>query len=395
VQDPELQAAIQEVRQRVTARRNAALALPDLMPLIHARDAAEAKVAAIGTVNPRQPGLLSSVIQTWKRFLARVLDWHVREQVEFNRASMAATQATIEALNETNRALGVLSNQLQDYARQVQDHRSDHEIYTLRAIAELQGSFKVKLSEIQQSLDNARAEHEKLIHWELRTIRQRSAAPLSQPTPTEPTPTEPTPTEPTPTTRAMPSSIDWLRFAERFRGPESIVLEHQRRYIPRFTGTTNILDLGCGRGEFLQAAKEAGLLATGVEAHPEFVALCQAKGLDAKCADMFAFLDSQADQSLGGVFCSHVVEHVEAAQLPALIHLIGRKAKPSAPVVFETPNAESAAIFTTHFYLDPTHVRPVPAALLRFYLEEAGFGSVEVEHLAPEMLDCAVYARKL
>ncbi len=380
MQDPELQAAIEEVRQRVKSRRNAPLPLPDLMPLIHARDAAEAKVAAIGTVNPRRPGALSSIIQTWKHFLARVLDWHVREQVEFNRASMAAIHATIEALNETNRALGVLSNQLQDYARQVNDHRTDHEIYTLRAIAELQGSFNVKLSEIQQTLDNARAENEKLIHWELRTIRQRSALLVS---------------EPPPATAAVTPSIDWLRFAERFRGPESIVLEHQRRYLERFANTPNILDLGCGRGEFLQAAREAGLTAIGVEAHPELVALCQAKGLHAHCADMFAYLTDQPVQSVGGVFCSHVVEHLEAAQLPALIQLLGRKLKSGAPAIFETPNAESPAILTTHFYLDPTHVRPVPAALLKFYLEEAGFGGVEIEHLPPEMLDCAVYARKL
>ncbi|MGH9594392.1 MAG: hypothetical protein ACRD5L_14980, partial [Bryobacteraceae bacterium] len=96
MRDEELAAAIREVRERVRTR--VSQASPDLMPLVHARDAAEAKIAAIGTVNPRPPGFTNSIIQAIKRWVARALDWHVREQVEFNRASMACVQATLEAL---------------------------------------------------------------------------------------------------------------------------------------------------------------------------------------------------------------------------------------------------------------------------------------------------------
>ena len=80
------------------------------MPLVHARDAAEAKVAAIGTVNPRPPGLKNSIAQFFKKTIARALDWHVREQVEFNRAAMGCVQASLEALAETNRALAALAS---------------------------------------------------------------------------------------------------------------------------------------------------------------------------------------------------------------------------------------------------------------------------------------------
>ena len=379
--DAELKAAIREVRERVQSRTDAKLTLPDLMPLVHARDAAEAKVAAIGTVNPRRPGMASSVIQGVKKLVARALNWHIREQVEFNRASMAATQAVLEALNETSRALGVLSAQVQDYARQVSDHRNDYEIYTLRNAAELQGSFKAQVEDIRRALADARTEQEKLIHSELRLIRLRSAAPPAPHTPSQPT--------------AFPDAIDWLRFAERFRGPEEVVREHQRRYLRHFHGETDILDIGCGRGEFLEVARAAGLQAQGIDAHPEFVFLCREKGLDAQQADIFAHLAAAPDQSFGGIFCSHVVEHLSPAQLPVLIQLLGQKLRQGAPVVFETPNAESASIFTTHFYLDPTHVRPVPAQLLRFYLEEAGFGGFASEALPPDGLDCAVYAQKL
>ena len=86
--------------------------LPDLMPLAHARDAALGKVAAIGTVNPRPGGVVNSLVQAWKRMVARVLDWHVREQVEFNRKSMACIDAALEAMVEYNRALVALGSRI-------------------------------------------------------------------------------------------------------------------------------------------------------------------------------------------------------------------------------------------------------------------------------------------
>ncbi|MSV31586.1 MAG: hypothetical protein EXQ57_03610, partial [Bryobacterales bacterium] len=117
-QDPalrELEQAVREIQDRVRARHpqgergNFGVTLPSLLPLLHSRDAAEAKVAAIGTVNPRPPGLKNNLIQKWKRFVARVLDWHVREQVEFNRAQMNCVQATLEAFNDHNRALEAIA----------------------------------------------------------------------------------------------------------------------------------------------------------------------------------------------------------------------------------------------------------------------------------------------
>ena len=115
MRDEELTAAIREVRERVRARHpEGSLGLngvkaADLMPLVHARDAAEAKVAAIGTVNPRPPGLKNWIVQFGKRIIARALDWHVREQVEFNRAVMTCVQTTLDALADTNRALAALA----------------------------------------------------------------------------------------------------------------------------------------------------------------------------------------------------------------------------------------------------------------------------------------------
>jgi 2-polyprenyl-3-methyl-5-hydroxy-6-metoxy-1,4-benzoquinol methylase len=474
VRDEELTAAIREVRDRARARTpNGTLGLegvtaPDLMPLVHARDAAEAKVAAIGTVNPRPPGLKNSIAQALKRLVARALDWHVREQVEFNRGVMVCVQATLDALTDVSRGLAALSahhrqfreeidarerqlreeliaysreaNELKDIRRHwaewrvgFEDRRTAGEIHVLRTISELQASYQhrltlleqhwrellaqqhnnftmaldLKTDEVQkrlwQDLERIRVEYERLIYSELRTLRQKQPGAEAAAREAVPAPSVKIP-------------IDWMRFGDIFRGPEERIREHEKRYVPRFAGARGeILDIGCGRGEFLDVAREAGLAARGIDLSEECVALCQSKGLTAERADMFAFLESLPNGGLGGVFCSQVVEHLPPDRLPVLLSLLAAKLHPGALVAFETPNPECLAIFATHFYIDPTHTRPVPAVLMRFYLEEAGFGSIEVERLAPAVetmpaladlpssvrdtffggLDYAILARKL
>ncbi|HWZ29892.1 MAG TPA: methyltransferase domain-containing protein [Bryobacteraceae bacterium] len=442
--DEELTAAIREVRERVKARHpEGSLGLsgvhaPDLTPMVHARDAAEAKVAAIGTVNPRPPGLKNSMVQFFKRNIARALDWHVREQIEFNRASIACVHASMEALADTGRALAALAahhQQLRDdmvkayeklrddvfremaglysEAQELkdirlhwaqwrvgfEDRRDASEIHMLRTISELQGAFQHRVTLLEASfrelakqqhtqfntaleqntldvqkrlwrdLETIRGEYEKLIHHELKLIRQKaSIAPTAAPMQGSPGPQV---------------NIDWFRFADVFRGSEERIREHQKMYAGKFAGAADLLDVGCGRGEFLEVAQEAGIAARGIDQSDECVAICRSKGLKADRAELFEHLDSLADQSLGGVYCSQVVEHLPPERLPDLINLLAKKMTRGALLAIETPNPECLAIFATHFYLDPTHTRPVPPPLLRFYMEEAGFVNIEVVRLAP------------
>ncbi|HLH43709.1 MAG TPA: class I SAM-dependent methyltransferase [Bryobacteraceae bacterium] len=436
MKEDDLLAAIQAVRARARARApdgNLGLegvAAPDLTPLLHARDAAEAKVAAIGTVNPRPPGLKNSIAQALKKLIARALDWHVREQVEFNRAAMACVHATLEALGDVSRALAALAarekplrealeayhresaaaaGEMRDVCRHwaewrpaFEERRSASEIHLLRTMSELQGAFQHRVTLLDQSyrelarqqhasftaaldrntidvqkrlwqdLEQIRREYESLIYAELRALRQTRAVAQAS-------------AGGTPAMTQTPRyGIDWLRFAEVFRGPEERIREHQRKHAARFVGAAHeIVDIGCGRGEFLEAARELGLAARGVDSSEECVAWCASKGLAAARADLFEFLDALPDRSLGGAFCSQVIEHLPPERVPMLVALLAAKLHPGALALFETPNPECLAIFATHFYIDPTHTRPVPAALLRFYLEEAGFGGIEVERLEP------------
>src|SRR5580658_9165125 len=117
----ELSAIIQTVRDRVRARypepgeaaphATIRVQVADLMPVVHARDAAQAKIAAIGSVNPRAGGLINRTIQFVKKTIARSLQWFVRDQISFNRETVSAIEAMIEALNEHNRVLVSLASQ--------------------------------------------------------------------------------------------------------------------------------------------------------------------------------------------------------------------------------------------------------------------------------------------
>ena len=427
MESAELIALLHEVRDRVRARHpetaagGVEVALPDLAPLGHARDAAFGKVAAIGTVNPRSGGVLNSLVQAWKRLLARMLDWHVREQVEFNRKSMACIDAALEALADFNRALVALGNRLAEQekvAEELKDirhhwaewrveweHKLAHnEMQFLRSVADLQGSFQHRATlmdanyrdamrgqhteftgalerfslDIQQrlwaDLERIRLEYERLIYSELKTIRQRAAVSgLS----------EARQTAKDDGLSHMALGFDYGRFAERFRGTEEYVKAAQQIYLPHFRTCRNVLDIGCGRGEFLEMMQASGIPAKGIDLDPEPVATCRHKTLDAEVADLFVYLENLPEASLDGIFCSQVVEHLPPQRLPEMIRLCASRLQRNGALAIETPNPECLAIFATHFYLDPTHQRPVPHPLLAFYLEEFGVGNIEVRKLSP------------
>jgi O-antigen chain-terminating methyltransferase len=425
VESAELVALLHEVRDRVRARNpqtgggDANVPLADLMPLAQARDAALGKVAAIGTVNPRAGGLVNSLVQSWKRFVARVLDWHVREQVEFNRRSIACVDAAIESMNDLNRALVSLGARISAQEKigheltDIRNHWSDwrleweaklaqNEMHFLRSVADLQAGFQHRVdlmdttqreimrtqhrdfegalerftNDIQKrlwaDLERIRLDYERLIHSELKTIRQRAqitAATAAQggdsPAPAAAPPTE--------------LGFDYGRFAERFRGTEEYVKAGQQIYLPMFACSENVLDIGCGRGEFLEAVPGA----KGIDLSPESVAICKSKGLNAEVADLFVYLENLPESSLDGIFCSQVVEHIPADRLPAMIKLCASRLQRGGVIAIETPNPECLAIFATHFYLDPTHQRPVPHPLLAFYFEEFGIGNIQVHKISP------------
>ena len=532
----ELNAIIAAVRDRVRTRypqpgdgerEGVRIPVADLMPLVHARDAAQARIAAIGSVNPRAGGVANSVIQNVKKLVARALQWFVRDQVIFNREMVSALEAAMEALNEHNCALTSLAAQtnehmdsrvamlraqidgaraefeelrsetgelraetgdlrsetgdlrsetrdlraetgdlraetgdlrsetgdlrsetgdlraetgdlraetrdlraetgdlraqarlLADEARDLKDMRlhwnewrldwerkvSTNEIQFLRTAADLQGAFqhrstmmetnfrdivKAQHADYLGALDRAnediqkrlwadlrkvRAEYDRLIHDELRIIRQRAPQ----------TPVVAIPAAvPLPSGMAKASGVDYTRFAYRFRGSEDEIRRSLETYRPYFADCSDVLDIGCDRGEFLEMMREGGVAARGIDLSQESVEQCRGKGLDAEVADLFPYLGALPDGEFDGIFSSQVVEHLEPPLLPEMIRLCASKLRRGGVLAIETPNPECLAIFATYFYLDPTHTRPVPHPLVAFYMEEAGMGGVVVHKLAP------------
>ncbi len=443
IRGEEITELLNAIKQRVRARYPSAsaeldstgpepvrLALPDLMPLLYARDAAQAKVAAIGSVNPRAGGFLNKVIQSAKRSIARSLSWFVRDQVTFNRQVMTCVETTIEVLSEVTAAMSTLAGQLAaqsgrlDAANretaELRDMRTHWETWRvhwenslaanemrfLRSVADLQTGFSYRSTmmesdfrdavrrqhdafeskldrntvEIQTrlwaDLEKVRLEYERLIHNELRVARQRMLAAR----PAETAAANPAAGE---TAAPAPLGFDYARFADRFRGSEAYVRSNQQFYLALFRNSGRVLDLGCGRGEFLELLRENGIAGRGVESSSESVNYCQGKGLDVEKADLFDYLDGLAEASEDVIFCSQVVEHLDPARLPFLVRLCVSRLRKGGLLAIETPNPESLAIFATHFYLDPTHTRPVPPALLAFHLEECGMGGIEVHRFAP------------
>ena len=391
----ELATIIAEIRERVRARfpAEAAGIQPDLMAVFHARDAAEGKVGAVGCVNPRRPGILNSLIQSLKRLVARALDWHVRGQVEFNHSTVTGLTATLEALKDLTSGLNGLRSELASVKAELQGMRSSSDA----GIAEVRSHWSVWRAEWEQKLatterqlsdslrglqsafeqntagfDRVRTELERTIHAELRLIRQRAALPQAPPAVDHGSAAD----------ERLPQ-FDYARFAERFRGTEEYVRERQRFYVPFFVGRREVLDLGCGRGEFLELMKAAGDSARGVDSSVEMIALCRSKGLAAEAADFYKYLSAAPDASLDAIFCAQTIEHLPSECLPALLRLVCTKLTGGGLLAIETPNPECLAIFASHFYLDPTHQRPVPPQLLSFYLEEFGMGRIEVFRLSP------------
>lgn len=175
--------------------------------------------------------------------------------------------------------------------------------------------------------------------------------------------------------------LDYYLFELKFRGSTADIKERQRVHVERFVGSDLVLDLGCGRGEFLELLAEAGVPARGVDIDADMVDVCAARGLDVVRADVITYLTELEDESLGGVFAAHLVEHLMPEQQRSLIELCCRKLRTGKLLVLETPNPICLAALPAQLTLDPTHQRLLHPELLRFLLASLGFNSVELVFL--------------
>ena len=432
-------AALRErIQQRVEGRVPEVpdFRLPSLDTLAEKRQAAQNWASQVGNVNPRPPGLHNKLVQGLKHVVARSLRWFAQPQREFNRAILETVEELRQLLAEQNRNLKVLAQvtaaadrarqqalaqvtAAADRARQqalAQVAAARNDVERLREMAQselreqgrsLEGRIVANvarlddtdehLTERLKDLNDAlntlqqrmwddfaryREEHLRLhaegTRWleeEVRLVRQR----LRSLTGVEAGTDAFTGVLGAP---AVPA-YDYPHFEGRFRGPEQEIRERQKRYVEFFRQRAPILDLACGRGEFLSLLRENGIEGQGVDHDPDMAARGQEQGLQVACGDAFAFLEATPDGSLGGVFSAQFIEHLPLAAYVRLIELAYRKLRPGGVLLLETQNPECLAIFSQSFFLDPTHVRPVPAAQLRFWMEETGFRDLSTHYVSP------------
>jgi O-antigen chain-terminating methyltransferase len=178
----------------------------------------------------------------------------------------------------------------------------------------------------------------------------------------------------------------YASFEDEFRGPRDEVRQRLQVYIPflKEAGiTSGVLDVGCGRGEWLELLSSEGIEAEGVDRNRIFIEDCRANGLNVVEQDALLYLRSLPDESLNAVTTFHLVEHLRFETLIKFIDEIVRTLKPGGMFIVETPNPENFMVGSCNFYADPTHRNPIPSQTLQFLLEARGLGSINVLKLRP------------
>lgn len=177
-------------------------------------------------------------------------------------------------------------------------------------------------------------------------------------------------------------------FEREFRGSFEEISERVAVYLdPLRAARENgapVLDLGSGRGEWLDVLRGAGIAARGVDVNAEFVHASRARGLDVELMDAFAYLETVPTASLGTVTAFHLIEHVDIRRLVELVDQAARVLRPGGLLILETPNPTNLNVGASSFFRDPTHRRPVHPEFLTFLVRECGFASAELRYLHPE-----------
>ena len=195
------------------------------------------------------------------------------------------------------------------------------------------------------------------------------------------------PAAPVPTAAVVTSSEalshKYVGFEDQFRGATADIAARQAGYVEIFAGASDVLDIGCGRGEFLALLQARGVRARGIDVNESMIEVCVQQGLDATKADALEYLRAQPPASLGGLIAAQVVEHLDPAYLTNLLDAAYAALRPGAPIVLETINPACWFAFFESYVRDITHVRPLHPDTLKFLLQASGFGGVEVRYQAP------------
>jgi SAM-dependent methyltransferase len=288
----------------------------------------------VTTMGPleRRPGLKGAVLHPVKRVLRKLMRWYVEpfaaDQRAFNDAALKLLDHAFEELDAAFAEVALAESELAER----------------RADAARVGELEERLTRLERRNGSAPARV---------TVAAQPAA------------------------AAVP---DYFAFESRMRGRTEAVRERQRTFVAEFSEAAPVLDVGCGRGEFLGLLRDAGIEARGVDADADMVAFARGEGLEVEQADALAYLDGLADGSLGGIFAAQVVEHLPPPVLLRLLELAHVKLRAGGVLVAETINPLSP-LALRHYFADLTHAQPLVPETLELLARQAGFARVETRYL--------------
>ena len=183
--------------------------------------------------------------------------------------------------------------------------------------------------------------------------------------------------------KAEISPYQYSDFEKRFRGSEEEISDNLKKYIPYFKNSSTVLDIGCGRGEFISLLKDSGIDAEGIDISDSMLKEAEEKGLKCVKRDALEHLREAKNGSLDGIFASQVIEHFEPEYLKEIIRESYRVLSPGSPLILETINPLSLFALTNIYFLDITHQKPLHPEFMRYMLESTGFSKVDILYSDP------------
>lgn len=329
------------------------------------------RVARIGVCPPAPPTLRGRIGQTIIAGLKRLLWWHSQtvessfESVQLVfREHLALTRALAHRLEE---AVG----------RQVQ---AEFEIGKIRQELDQIGDRMRSIEEHVRGLDSYAHETRAGVVLQLRQV----AALMGQ----RPQQND-TAAETLPGNAGLELDAMYLAFENRFRGSREEIKSRFAVYLPVLesagigSAEMPVVDIGAGRGEWVELLRERGFSGRGVDRNSAMVELCRSHNLDVLDADFSEYLRSVPDSSLGAVTVFHMIEHLPFPILISLLDECLRVLKPGGLLILETPNPTNVLVGSHTFYMDPTHLHPLPPAMLHFFVEARGYSDIRCLDLHP------------
>ena len=276
--------------------------------------------------------------------------------------------------------------------QQHQEQRLAESIGLIRAQAEQQAGFESRLAEQQAGFESRLAEHDRMMERLLGEIailklRLSQAAACGAPAAV----TGPDHDGTTESPDAPADDALYIALESHFRGTPDAIRERLAYYLPLVREQTAwrraavpVVDIGCGRGEWLSLlAEREGIVGFGIDLNRHNIDAGQAAGLHLFQDDALHWLQSQPDAGIGLVTSFHLIEHLPFETLGRLLREIARVLVPGGLLILETPNPENLITAAANFYMDPTHLRPLPPNLMQFLVDYHGFTSIQVHRLHP------------